>query len=368
MQRAIVTLLLLAYFSDVLFANLLKMEKEKYYAKGVAVVIIDIKSKSSFILREESSEKGAVKKLTQDYLFEPGNAMIPISFALLLDKDSKWSHAKVIDCRDVDLKKDDCKEAYAKDAIIYSSSKIMDMVSPSLKGEELYDGLKKLGFSHLPSKAKLKQNIYKTVCARGYGIRTNLLELTEAYYALLNADRDIREKTAKEMQKLLVEAVEKGTGKNAQVKGMLVGGKTGTAHIIDKKTKRYSNHYNDVFVGFANAKEHRYVIGVLVIDPKTKKLASDTAAYVFKDVVKSLIDKAKNDPYELAKKAYKRGDVKKTIQFLNKSCNSGNSLACYNLATMYEAGNDLKQDFLQAKKYYQKSCKLGFELACQIYN
>ena len=117
----------------------------------------------------------------------------------------------------------------------------------------------------------------------------------------------IKEKTAKEMRKLLIEAVKKGTGKNAQVKGMLIGGKTGTAHIADKKLKRYTNNYNATFIGFANGKGHRYTIGVLVIDPKVGKLASKTAVNVFKDVVNSLL----NDPFELGKREYKKGHIKK---------------------------------------------------------
>ncbi len=312
MRQIVLTLLLVLFSNSVLFANLLTTEKQKYQAKGIAVVIIDMKSKSSYMIDEESSEKGVAKKLTQDYFFEPGNTMIPISFSLLLDKDSKWSNAELIDCRNIDIGKDECKKSYAQDAIIYSSSKIMNMLSPSLKGKELYNRLKKFGFSHVPSIKKLNQNIYKTLCARGYGIQTNLLELTKAYFAFSNpifsnASSVIKEKTAKEMQKLLIDAVEKGIVKNAQIKGMLVGGKTGTVHMVNPKTKRYSNHYNDIFIGFANGKGHRYTIGVLVIDPKVGIYASKTATKVFKDVVNSLL----NDPLELAKQAYKKGKIKK---------------------------------------------------------
>jgi len=189
------------------------------------------------------------------------------------------------------MKQRDCKENYVQDAIIYSSSKVMNMLSPNLKAEVLYKGLKKFGFTHIPSLDKLQQNIYKQLCARGYGLRTNLLELTRAYTIFSNPKQIIKEQTAKQIQKLLIEAVEKGTGKNAQTKGMLIGGKTGTAHMISKRTRRYTNRYNVTFIGFANDRKNRYTIGVLVIDPKAGKLSSETAAKVFKDVVKSLIYK-----------------------------------------------------------------------------
>jgi len=362
MRQIVILLILSILLSATAFGKLLKIEKKKYQAQGVAVVIIDHKSKSSFITREESSEKSP-EKLTEDYLFEPGNAMIPISFALLLDKNSNMATAKISDCRNVDMTKIDCKEYNAKDAIVHSSSKIMDIVSVSLKAKDLHNGLKKFGFTHVPSLKKLQQNRYKQICSRGYGIRTNLLELTQAYAIFSYPNNIITEKTAKQMQKLLVEVVKKGTGKNAQLKGMIIGGKTGTALTASKKTKRYSNHYNATFIGFANGKGHRYTIGVLVINPKKGKLAFKTAVNVFRDVVESLL----NDPFEVGKREYEKGNIKKAIKLINKACDNGDSFACYNLALLYESGQDVKQDFTKVKKYYKKSCENGFELACSIY-
>jgi len=289
MKQIAVILFLLIFLSSTAFSDLLTKEKQKYQAKTVAVVIIN--SATGKIEYEVSSDKSSPKKLIREYLFEPGNAMIPISFALLLDKNSKWANSKMVDCRNVNIKKEDCKENYAQDAIIYSSSKVMDMVSPSLKAEDLYNGLKKFGFTHVPSLDKLQQNRYKQLCTRGYGILTNLLELTKAYTIFSNPKHIIKEQTAKQMQKFLIEAVEKGTGKNAQTKGILIGGKTGTAHMISKRTRRYTNRYNATFIGFANGRKNHYTIGVLVVDPKIEKLSSETAVKVFKDVVKSLIYK-----------------------------------------------------------------------------
>jgi len=261
-----------------------------------------------------------------------------------LDKDNKY------------------KETYAKDAIFYSSSKTMDIVSKILKTKNLYNGLKKFGFNHISLK-KLKRNGYKQIYFGEFGMRTNLLELTMAYRIFSFPCDIIKKETAKEIRKLLIEAVKKGTGKNAQVKDMLIGGKTGTVLMVNKKTKRYSNQYNAIFIGFANGKGHKYTTGLLVINPKIKKLASKSAINIFRDVVKLLL----NDPFELGKQEYKKGHIKKTIKLINKACNSGNSLACYNLALLYESGQDVKPDLTKAKKYYKKSCENGFELACRIY-
>ena len=341
------TILLLFIISSVLnavdFGNLLQIEKQKYHAKGVAVVVIDSVNSSGYFVYEDSSEKLA-KKFTKNYLFEPGNTIIPVLFALILDKDNKY------------------KETYAKDAIIYSSSKTMDIVSKILKTKDLYNGLKKFGFNHISLK-KLKRNGYKQIYSGEFGMQTNLLELTMAYRIFSFPCDIIKKETAKEMKKLLIEAVKKDTGKNAQIKGMLIGGKTGTTLITSRKTNKNSSQYNVIFIGFANGKGHKYTIGVLVINPKIKKLASKSAINIFRDVVKSLL----NDPFELGKQEYKKGHIKKAIKLINKACNSGNSLACYNLALLYESGQDVKPNLTKAKKYYKKSCENGFELACRIY-
>ena len=374
MKQITAILFLLSFLSSTVFSDLLTKEKQKYQAQGVAVVIID--STTGKIKFEVSSETLSPKKLTREYLFEPGNAMIPISFALLLDKNSQWANKKVLNCKEADMKKGDCKGSYAQDAIIYSSSKVMDILSPNLKAEELYKGLKKFGFTHTPSLNKLQQDRYKQLCARGYGFRTNLLELTRAYIIFSNPKLIIKEQTAKQIQKLLIEALEKGTGKNAQIKGILIGGKTATARMISKKNKRYTNHYNATFIGFANGRKNRYTIGVLVIDPKAGKLSSETAAKVFKDVVKSLIYKnqmlktripVEEKIFNFAKKSYNNGEYKKAATLYERSCNSGNKIACYNLAIMCINGQGMKQDENKIKNYYRKSCKLGFDLACMTY-
>jgi len=93
MKQIMVILLLLISLSSTAFSNLLTKEKQKYQAQGVAVVIID--STTGKIGYEGSSEKSSPKKLTREYLFEPGNAMIPVSFALLLDKNGQLTNKKI---------------------------------------------------------------------------------------------------------------------------------------------------------------------------------------------------------------------------------------------------------------------------------
>ena len=98
----------------------------------------------------------------------------------------------------------------------------------------------------------------------------------------------IESTTALRMKKILVKTVNEGTGKKAITPGLEVGGKTGTAHIVEKG--KYVNKYNTAFMGFANDSKSRYTMGVVVIKPKVSQYASQTAVPVFKKAIDILID------------------------------------------------------------------------------
>jgi len=98
----------------------------------------------------------------------------------------------------------------------------------------------------------------------------------------------IRSATALRMQKILIKTVQEGTGKKARTKGLVIGGKTGTAHIVEKG--KYVKKYNTAFMGFANDTSKKYTIGVVVIQPKKSQFASQTAVPVFKKIVEILVE------------------------------------------------------------------------------
>ena len=51
--------------------------------------------------------------------------------------------------------------------------------------------------------------------------------------------------------------------------------------------------------------------------------------------------------------------------YYKKSCETFNSSqACYNLAHMYDNGEGIRQDYLMAKKYYEKACRANNAGAC----
>ncbi len=78
---------------------------------------------------------------------------------------------------------------------------------------------------------------------------------------------------------------EGGTGVNAAPEGYTAAGKTGTAQVMDKTTKRYaSNKYTSVFTGFVPAEHPKLVITVVVHEPQGAIYGGVVAAPVFREI------------------------------------------------------------------------------------
>lgn len=124
----------------------------------------------------------------------------------------------------------------------------------------------------------------------GHGLATTPLQMSAAVASIVNggmavhpvlikvdedaiAQTDVRvisEDTSEKMRKLLRLVVTKGTGKNADVKGYALGGKTGTAE------KSIGGHYRrdkliSSFVGAFPMDNPRYVLMVMVDEPNGNK-------------------------------------------------------------------------------------------------
>ena len=270
-----------------------------------------------------------------EYSFEPGSVIKPITFSLLLEKklvnpydlvNGHNGHFKIGRKVITDEHKFDWLSA--ENVIVYSSNIGIAQLAQKLSGYEFYEGLHSFGFSQkstpdliyekrgsIPSPKRLENEIYKATCSYGYGMRANLMQLMRAYSAFNNngkmvypkllhsfideygvetlVDQEesvevIKSSTASRINKILVKTVNEGTGKKAITKGIVVGGKTGTAHIVEKG--KYVRKYNTAFMGFANDATRKYTIGVIVIQPKKSQFASQTAVPVFKKAVDIMIE------------------------------------------------------------------------------
>lgn len=224
------------------------------------------------------------------------------------------------------------------EVIVYSSNIGMIQIAKRLKNLEIISGLKIFKFGEksgvdlpyeqkgeLPPSNKLR-DIEKSVLSYGYGLKTTFMQLLAAYNVFNNdgvyitpriaekfyqnghfeqLDEDVQKEkilsseAANTMKKILIDVIEKGTGKKALTKGIIIGGKTGTARIAEKQGYT-ANRYNASFFGFANDAKHSYTIGVLVRNP-TKPYsyyAAQSALPMFKDVVDILINEDFLEPMQ----------------------------------------------------------------------
>jgi cell division protein FtsI (penicillin-binding protein 3) len=100
------------------------------------------------------------------------------------------------------------------------------------------------------------------------------------------APREVRQvisaETSATLTRMLTRVVESGTGRHAAIAGYDVAGKTGTAQKLDPLTRRYSRAPGVLsFVGFAPADAPRFVMLVMLDEPKNEKWGSEAAAPIF---------------------------------------------------------------------------------------
>lgn len=161
-----------------------------------------------------------------------------------------------------------------------------------------WDGIKKYvsmfgqGFSMTPLQTAM---MYQAIANKGVSLPPVLVQGCEDASGKLVAastkpgTRVISESTAKSTVDMLEKVVEQGgIGKRAGVPGYRVGGKSGTAEIIDKATGRYGNLYAISFIGMAPAEDPQYVVAVTAYKSRTIR-NSLGAVPVFKDIMQQVL-------------------------------------------------------------------------------
>jgi cell division protein FtsI (penicillin-binding protein 3) len=98
--------------------------------------------------------------------------------------------------------------------------------------------------------------------------------------------RVIQKKTAQQVCDMMTGVTQEGgTGVKAVPEGYTAAGKTGTAQVLDPKTKRYStSKWTSVFTGFIPADRPRLVMTVVIHDPRGASYGGVVAAPVFRNI------------------------------------------------------------------------------------
>ncbi len=103
--------------------------------------------------------------------------------------------------------------------------------------------------------------------------------------------RVISPETAAKVVSMMVDVVEKGSGRRAAVSGYSIAGKTGTAQIPDLKTHKYNPDENiHTFIGFAPAYDPKFIALVKIDKPKGIRFAESTAVPVFHDLAQFIFN------------------------------------------------------------------------------
>ena len=102
--------------------------------------------------------------------------------------------------------------------------------------------------------------------------------------------RVISAEVAQRLTELLCNVVSNGTGIKAQIEGIRVAGKTGTAQKIDSETKAYSDvKCWSSFIGFAPAENPLILCAVMIDEPLNGETGGIAAAPAFKKIVSQII-------------------------------------------------------------------------------
>jgi cell division protein FtsI (penicillin-binding protein 3) len=319
---------------------------KKYSPKRVSIVILDPNTGEILALANSPTyDPNSVKKEDVDSMrnfaisdvFEPGSVLKMVTASVLVEEKLVKLNEKIY-CENGIYK---MGKRIIRDwhpfkwlefpAVIYNSSNIgVAKLSQRIKPQDFYEYLRKFGFGEktgvdLPGEVKgilREPNLWSeyslTSIAMGQEIGVTTIQLAQAMAAIANDGllitphivkeirdekgfpikiispkvkrRVISKNTAEVIQKILIEVVEKGTGKKAKLLNYIAGGKTGTAQKFDFTQNKYSRkRHTASFVGFVPYPEPKLVIAITVDEPTPIYYGGQVCAPVFKEIANAAL-------------------------------------------------------------------------------
>lgn len=241
-----------------------------------------------------------------------------------------------------------------KEALVFSSNIGIAKVTLEVGKENFLKYVKKFGFGektgidlpgeskgYLPSSSKLSDYTL-SVFSVGQGVSLTAIQLITAYAAVVNGgflmkpyvvkkvlDQDdkpekkfgptvrrqvISERTSRILVDFLKGVVSRGTGMEAKIEGISIGGKTGTAQKPDLVNGGYKDgEYIASFVGFFPAEDPK-IIGLVTLDnPKGKHFGGQTAGPAFKSIVSKIFSLQKT-PFASSEKVIIEKNSEKNVE------------------------------------------------------
>ena len=243
-------------------------------------------------------------------IYEPGSVLKVFNTAMALDS-GKVKIGEMFDTtQPLKLKYNTIKEFHGKgrplsvkEVLVYSSNIGSARMALQAGYTEQHNFLKRIRMldkidMELVETAKplvMKEDKWKrsdsavATIGYGYGLSVSPLHLAAGFAAIVNGGlyntptllsnkyspeksvRVISDATSKQMRKLLRAVVVEGSGRNANVLGYDVGGKTGTANKQDEYGHYIAKHVRTTFVSAFPIFDPKYVLVVMLDDPKSLK-------------------------------------------------------------------------------------------------
>lgn len=277
--------------------------------------------------------------------YEPGSVMKPITMAIGLETGQVTPETTYVDSGSVVEAGYSLRNAEDKTYGRQTMNQVLEesintgmiFVEKLVGNQRFLDYLERFGFGEktgitLPAEASgnlhnldnTRRNLSFFTASFGQGVTVTPLQMLSAYAALANGGRLMRpqvvdrivapdgtvtpvppeeirrvvsEETARTIGEMLRSVVIRGHGKRADVPGYRVGGKTGTAQVASSEKKGYDESLTiGSFVGYAPVDDPRYAILVKIDHPKTVQWAESSAAPVFGELMKFLMEYAKVEP------------------------------------------------------------------------
>ncbi len=305
-------------------------------AKGGSAVVLDAKNGEILAMVNEPTfnpnnrsgiKDGKFRNRAVTDVLEPGSTVKPFTIAMALDS-GRFSPATAIDTspgwlrigrhtiRDVH----DYGELTVSAVITKSSNVGVAKIALQLPVADLITLYRRIGFgelsgSSLPGEvvgSLVQRNRWREIehatLAYGYGVSVTPLQLARAYTALasdgkllpvtmikrtgaVRGEQVIDPDIASQVRSMLeTVAGSEGTAKLARLAQYRVAGKTGTVHKLDANGRYAPKRYLSLFVGFVPVSDPRFVMAVVVDEPRGKKYyGGQVAAPVFAGVMKGAL-------------------------------------------------------------------------------
>jgi cell division protein FtsI (penicillin-binding protein 3) len=323
--------------------NFLEETIKKFSAKEGSVVIMnaatgEILALANYPNFNPNNSKEFSPKIMRDKavcdMFEPGSVFKAVTLVAAIE-ENKFSDSDTIFCENGSYKipGSTLHDVHPYGALNFrevfkkSSNIGVGKIANKIGGQKMYVYIKKLGFGDktgidLPGEIRgtvkplsswSKTSPYMIPIGQEVGV--SLIQLVRAYAVIVNdgylvkphvtkaiysqsgyKETPIERKmvisapTARRARGILEDVVKDGTGKLADIEGVKIGGKTGTAQYFDTKIGRYSStQYRASFVGFISDLNPPVVIGVSVFEPKGSHFGGVVSAPLFKKIAEKTV-------------------------------------------------------------------------------